>query len=308
MSPTSRTPQTRARRGCVQRQKLVSWGVGQNHPERVRKPCRKPLESRRVAPVSSEKTASGVCYYGFRYYNPSTGRWLSRDPIEENGGVNLYGFVSNDPIGATDNLGLFLIPAATSYATNFLLDRDRKYEFALNHISGDFAKMLLRHYVYGKGRGVHLSKNSVFKYLKPVVTMYQSEDFVKDIVANFRGKKSYALSVNDINNPRGGLGSYTIYVDLEIGCSPKGGWHAKGTASVYDEWDFDWKISKLYSDWKDKYSEAQETGWTKELVLGGRETRTAAGSLISGDDFIVTSEKINVSQSSGDAFLIFHEN
>jgi RHS repeat-associated protein len=29
--------------------------------------------------------------FGFRYYNPSTGRWLSRDPAEEEeGGFNLY--------------------------------------------------------------------------------------------------------------------------------------------------------------------------------------------------------------------------
>lgn len=30
------------------------------------------------------------------FYNPSTGRWLSRDPIGEKGGKNLYGFVQND--------------------------------------------------------------------------------------------------------------------------------------------------------------------------------------------------------------------
>ena len=34
-------------------------------------------------------------YYGFRYYNPETGRWLSRDPIAEKGGFNLYGFILN---------------------------------------------------------------------------------------------------------------------------------------------------------------------------------------------------------------------
>ena len=41
----------------------------------------------------SDKTTdpeTGLVYYGYRYYNPSTGRWLSRDPIEEKGGVNLY--------------------------------------------------------------------------------------------------------------------------------------------------------------------------------------------------------------------------
>jgi RHS repeat-associated protein len=44
-------------------------------------------------------------YYGYRYYNPSTGRWLSRDPIEEKGGKNLYGFVSNDPVDKADARG-----------------------------------------------------------------------------------------------------------------------------------------------------------------------------------------------------------
>ncbi len=40
------------------------------------------------------------------FYNPTTGRWLSRDPIEEPGGKNLYGFVQNNPIEAIDKLGL----------------------------------------------------------------------------------------------------------------------------------------------------------------------------------------------------------
>jgi len=43
---------------------------------------------------------------GLRYYNPSAGRWLSRDPIEEQGGVNLYGMVGNDPLSRWDYLGL----------------------------------------------------------------------------------------------------------------------------------------------------------------------------------------------------------
>ena len=47
-----------------------------------------------------------VSYYGFRYYDPVTGRWPSRDPIEEEGGLNLYGFVGNVPVNALDYLGL----------------------------------------------------------------------------------------------------------------------------------------------------------------------------------------------------------
>jgi len=47
-----------------------------------------------------------VMYYGYRFYDPETGRWPSRDPIEEMGGINLYGFVGNDGVNAWDYLGL----------------------------------------------------------------------------------------------------------------------------------------------------------------------------------------------------------
>jgi len=49
--------------------------------------------------------ASGVTYYGFRYYDPETGRWPSRDPVQEDGGLNLYGFVENSSINTWDLLG-----------------------------------------------------------------------------------------------------------------------------------------------------------------------------------------------------------
>ncbi len=44
--------------------------------------------------------------YGFRYYDPQTGRWPSRDPIGEIGGINLYHFNWNDPVNYWDILGL----------------------------------------------------------------------------------------------------------------------------------------------------------------------------------------------------------
>jgi hypothetical protein len=47
-----------------------------------------------------------VADYGYRYYDPLTGRWPSRDPMEEEGGLNLYGFVGNDGVDRVDILGL----------------------------------------------------------------------------------------------------------------------------------------------------------------------------------------------------------
>jgi RHS repeat-associated protein len=48
---------------------------------------------------------TGLYYYGRRFYRPGLGRWLNRDPIEEDGGLNLYAFCGNDGVNAVDPLG-----------------------------------------------------------------------------------------------------------------------------------------------------------------------------------------------------------
>ena len=53
-----------------------------------------------------EDMETGLLYYGYRYYNAETGRWLNRDPIEEQGGRNLYGMLGNDTVNHWDFLGL----------------------------------------------------------------------------------------------------------------------------------------------------------------------------------------------------------
>jgi RHS repeat-associated protein len=49
---------------------------------------------------------TGYYNYGYRYYDPTVGRFLGRDPIEEYGGWSLYGFVNNDGVNYWDLLGL----------------------------------------------------------------------------------------------------------------------------------------------------------------------------------------------------------
>jgi len=49
---------------------------------------------------------NGLYYYGYRFYDPITGRWPNRDPIGERGGINLYGFLENSPLVRIDVLGL----------------------------------------------------------------------------------------------------------------------------------------------------------------------------------------------------------
>jgi len=68
-------------------------------------PCN--LFSSNVLQQEAHSTSEAhVAYYGYRYYDPLTGRWPSRDPIGEEGGLNIYSFVLNSPTNFIDQYGL----------------------------------------------------------------------------------------------------------------------------------------------------------------------------------------------------------
>ena len=48
----------------------------------------------------------GCDYYNYRHYEPVMGRWMSRDPIGEEGGLGLYGFYRNSAVIGFDVLGM----------------------------------------------------------------------------------------------------------------------------------------------------------------------------------------------------------
>jgi len=48
----------------------------------------------------------GLQYYNYRHLNTLDGRWVNRDPVEENGGLNVYGFCKNELFIKTDVVGL----------------------------------------------------------------------------------------------------------------------------------------------------------------------------------------------------------
>jgi len=77
---------------------------------------------------------TGLYYYGFRYYSTETGRWISRDPLGEKGGINLYTFVVNNGINKFDLFGLtkphWLINGTRAHNKFFeWLHRNRPLEF-----------------------------------------------------------------------------------------------------------------------------------------------------------------------------------
>jgi RHS repeat-associated protein len=55
---------------------------------------------------------TGLLYYRARYYDPQQGRFLTPDPIDFNGGMNLYAYVANNPLSFIDPRGLAPTPCA----------------------------------------------------------------------------------------------------------------------------------------------------------------------------------------------------
>jgi len=94
-------------------------------PERPRPPNPKnphnPLDFNELDNDSIPAEVGHVAYYGYRYYDPKTGRWPSRDPLEEDGGVNLYGFVMNMPTNGADILGLLVERNCKKFTRSFQL-------------------------------------------------------------------------------------------------------------------------------------------------------------------------------------------
>ena len=54
--------------------------------------------------------SEGLYCYGYRFYNPNLQRWINRDPILKNWGINLYRFAANEPINRRDPDGRIVGP------------------------------------------------------------------------------------------------------------------------------------------------------------------------------------------------------
>jgi RHS repeat-associated protein len=76
-------------------------------------PYGNPTQAPATGPVTDFRYAgmfyhadSGLYLTKYRAYDPRTGRWLSRDPLQEIAGINLYQYVVDNPVRNTDPLGL----------------------------------------------------------------------------------------------------------------------------------------------------------------------------------------------------------
>lgn len=75
-----------------------------------------------------ERDASGLYYYGYRYYAPWLQRWINPDPEGEIDGLNLYSMVRNNPVKYRDTDGSISEEITQGVATLRELTRDRSPE------------------------------------------------------------------------------------------------------------------------------------------------------------------------------------
>src|SRR3989442_14739363 len=80
---------------------------------------------------------SGMYYYGYRFYDPNLQRWINRDPLQEIGGINLYGFANNNPNLWIDPYGLNLDSCGAWFRNLF--------KWLWQHTTGDSGKKTLNY-------------------------------------------------------------------------------------------------------------------------------------------------------------------
>jgi insecticidal toxin complex protein TccC len=75
-----------------------------------------------------ERDASGLYYFGQRYYQPWAGRWLSADPAGAVDGPNLYAMVRNNPVSNRDDDGLSITIGKDKYKTDAAFKKSALYK------------------------------------------------------------------------------------------------------------------------------------------------------------------------------------
>ena len=93
-----------------------AWGEARETIARVSKAAgvepRNPIRFQ----GQQEDAETGLRYNRYRYYDPGSGRFVPKDPIGLDGGINVYRYAPN-PVGWTDPLGLAGRPLSGNDAT-----------------------------------------------------------------------------------------------------------------------------------------------------------------------------------------------
>jgi len=200
---------------------------------------------------------TGLYNFVYRFYHPQLGRWLTRDPLQEQSSINLYLFIRNNPVSKIDCLGLFDVPN-TWYAQ--LNNRAKMLGLSGQSLSayiilvymqirawaGDdpWIPQFMFNYLFGSGQPITLTKADVKSISKHAISpdlinfhrendfgFFKHERFIPVTTSRFQ------FRVMDYGPGNLTLGTFSIeYKGQVSNCK------FTGMFRVYDRFDFNWSI------------------------------------------------------------------
>jgi RHS repeat-associated protein len=277
-------------------------------------------------------------YYGYRYYSADLGRWPSRDPIGENGGENLYGFVGNDCVTRIDTYGL-LSESQWEAVRKLAAWRYKNADLAflieqVDSLIGDYSWQQLYEAVKREANITHPLQDKMLKNwmqidgftedpLKLTVEdaisaeiqfrMFSNSKFQADVKNKATPKGSvFSGSYENISATAGlgrTLGNFEVDVKAEVkACNVDGTlkWEANGTFIIKDIYDFNYTNSEAERAVKDFVNPNLSIA---DLRARGYDNRSFAGELevvlmsrIKGKDYQVTSDPVPFKE--GDSYSV----
>jgi RHS repeat-associated protein len=259
---------------------------------------------------------TGLYYYGYRYYNPSTGKWLSRDPAGEQGGMNLYGLIGNDPINSFDLLDLLdyylgstdptYTPPPTGQkpvSPTFGLKAERFAAAAAAGVASTewpIAADLLEHYLSASGTPVSMDVYDMLDDSRSARDTYANELYeAKKFAATLAKKPNGDYDIDSRTLSQGEF-SKSDNADWFYAIGRYASW-GKGVAHVKDckvtlEFTYEFRKRYQFQVDQDKYvsilglkitdaqmGELQEAGLAKDFDISGSADRTVVVD-ITGDN------------------------
>lgn len=167
-----------------------------------------------------ERDATGLYYYGYRYYQPWVGRWLSADPAGTLDGLNLFRMVRNNPVTLLDNDGLDTVETG-KYKVNVGIK---------TIIAAKFMRSKSRVSVYDEEKQTYVSSNE-FKVVE--LNDQDAEGFLfgsDELVKNVKGFHEQYEEIQKTRHDLSDVQKTNVGLGVEIA-----GYMKKSTAGLVDD-------------------------------------------------------------------------
>jgi len=146
-----------------------------------------------------------LVYFGKRYYDPSTRRWITPDPLGPIDTINLYAFVRNNPLRYTDYTGLFSSPIISTPTLDHAI---RCSEYPYNH-SIELTEMKAP-YTYSFDVGYYNRFDKALFHINGIDTPFERAEYCTKKISQYAGGHKTTGIYNPSNSAFNDLCEYGI--------------------------------------------------------------------------------------------------